>query len=62
MELFEHFQNRDTEIITGLECLLNEDRLRELELFMLEKALRRPYTNLPVLKENLHERWGRILY
>lgn len=62
MELFEHFQNRDTEIIRWLECLLNEDRLKELDLLILEKRrLVRPHTDLPVLKENLHERWGRIL-
>ena len=37
MELFEQVQKMATKMTTGLEHLLNEDRLRELGLFNLEK-------------------------
>lgn len=40
MELLEQVQRRATEIISGLEYLSCDDRLRELWLFSLEKALR----------------------
>lgn len=33
---------------SGMKQLSCEDRLRELGIFSLEKALRRPYCNLPV--------------
>jgi len=38
-----------------LENLCYEDKLRELVLFSLEKALRRPYNGLPAFKEVLQE-------
>lgn len=40
-------------IVTGLEHLFCEGRLRELALFILEKALRRHHYGLPVLMGNL---------
>ena len=39
VDLFEHFQRRVTKMIKGMEHLSCQDRLRELGLFTLEKAL-----------------------
>ena len=52
MDLLEHVQRRAIKTTQGMEHLY-EDRLRELGLFYLEKALRRPESSLSVSKGGL---------
>ena len=50
-DLLEQVQRKAMKMIRGMEHLSYEERLRELELFSLEK--RRPYCGLSVLKGGL---------
>ena len=53
VELLQRVQRRTTKMIRGLDYLPYEDRLRELSLFSLEKAARRPHCSLPEFKRVL---------
>ena len=59
---WEWVQRRAMKMIRGLEHLSYEDRLRELGLFSLEKAARRPHCSLPVLEGSLQAGGGPTLY
>ena len=52
MELLKCIQRRVMKMIRGLGHLLCEDRLRELELFSIERGrlLGGPYSSLPISK------------
>ena len=54
-ELLEQIQRRAMKMTRGLEHLSYKDRLRE---HGEEKALRRPYSSLPVPEGGLQESWG----
>jgi len=53
VDLLEQVQMRAAKIIRGMEHLSCKDRLQEFGLFSLEKAPRRPYCGISVLKEGL---------
>jgi len=50
VELLQWVQRRATKMIKGLEFLSCEERLRQLGLLSLEKALGSPHCSLPVLE------------
>jgi len=53
VEILEKVQGRAAKMIRELEHLFYEERLRELDLFSLERAPGRPHCDLPLLQRSL---------
>ncbi|KAJ7404805.1 hypothetical protein WISP_143587 [Willisornis vidua] len=60
MDLLKQVQRRAREVIGGREHLPYGERVRDLELFSLEKTPGRPYSSLSVLTGGIKERSGQI--